>query len=60
MMGAGFDIQLKRQVINFSVTANNLLNVAYYNYLSTLKDVSIYDMGRNITVSLRIPFGIVN
>ena len=60
MMGAGFDIQLKRQTINFSITANNLLNVAYYNYLSTLKDVGIYDMGRNITFSIHIPFGIVN
>ncbi len=60
MMGAGFDIQMKRQTINFSITANNLLNVAYFNYLSTLKDVEIYDMGRNITVSLQVPFGIVN
>lgn len=58
MMGIGFDIQLKHQLINFNITANNLLNVAYFDYLSTLKDVGIYNMGRNISVDLRIPFGV--
>ncbi len=57
-MGFGFDIQLKRNRINFNVTATNLLNVSYYDHLSTLKDIGIYNMGRNFSVSLRIPFNI--
>ena len=59
-MGFGFDIQMKKNRINFNVTATNLLDVSYYDHLSTLKDLGIYNMGRNIAVSLRIPFNINN
>jgi len=57
-LGWGFDIQLKHQIINFNVTVNNLPNVAYFDYLLTLKDVGIYNTGRNISVNLKIPFGL--
>ncbi len=59
-MGFGFDLKINQQMLNFSVTATNLLNVSYYDHLSTLKDLGIYNMGRNIAVNLRIPFGIIN
>lgn len=59
-MGLGFNLQVKRQLFNFSLTANNLLNIDYYDHLSTLKDLGIYDMGRNISFSVKIPFTLKN
>ena len=59
-MGFGFDIQLKRNRININVMASNLLNINYYDHLSTLKDLGIYNMGRNFSVNLRIPVNIMN
>ena len=50
------------------VTADNLLNRAYQSHLSRLKyaDVNtvtgrqgVYNMGRNITVKLVVPFSIL-
>lgn len=59
-MGFGFDLKVNRQLLNFNVSANNLLNIDYYDHLSTLKDLGLYDMGRNISFSVRIPFSIKN
>ncbi len=59
-LGFGFDIKAGRQLISFSVTANNLLNTDYYSHLSTLKDLGYYDMGRNVSFSLKVPFGLKN
>jgi iron complex outermembrane receptor protein len=59
-MGFGFDLKVNRQLLNFNLTANNLLNIDYYDHLSTLKDLGLYDMGRNISVSVKIPFTITN
>ncbi len=54
----GTDLQMKGQLMQFSLTASNLLNTLYMDHLSTLKDVGIYNMGRNIALNIRIPFGI--
>jgi len=59
-MGFGFDIQMKKNRINFNVTATNLLDISYYDHLSTLKDLGINNMGRNFAISVRIPFNIKN
>lgn len=56
--GFGFKIKWKQQFVDFSVIGSNLLNETYYDHLSTLKDLNLYNMGRNITVNLKIPFGI--
>ncbi len=56
-LGAGFDLVVKNQRFSFSIIANNLLDATYYNHLSSLKPLGIYDMGRNISFSLKIPFG---
>ncbi len=56
--GLGTDLKVKNQVLSFSLMATNLLNTAYFDHLSTLKDVGIYNMGRNISLNIRIPFGI--
>jgi len=59
-LGAGFDILIKQQRFSFSIIANNLLDVTYFDHLSSLKPLGIYDMGRNVSFSVKIPFGIRN
>lgn len=56
--GLGFRIKWQKQFIDISIIGSNLLNETYYDHLSTLKDINLYNMGRNITVNLKIPFGI--
>ncbi len=55
-MGIGLDIRLRHQLINLSLTAINLLNITYIDHLSTLKELGIYDIGRNITFAIKVPF----
>jgi len=54
----GTEIKVGKQNIEISIGATNLLNKTYYNHLSRLKADGIYDMGRNLVVSVKIPFGI--
>ena len=68
-LSAGTDLTWKdRKVAELYVTADNLLNRAYQSHLSRLKyaDVNtvtgrqgVYNMGRNITVKLVVPFSIL-
>ena len=55
--GIGIDIKCANQMLSLSVQANNLLNETYIDHLSTLKGISYYNIGRNISVNLKIPFG---
>ncbi len=67
-MSAGADITNKgKTLFSLFVSANNLLNVAYQSHLSRLKyapenfttgRTGVYDMGRNISFKLIVPFGI--
>jgi len=52
----GVQKQLKIVKLNFNIKINNLLDVAYYDHLSTLKDVGFYNMGRNVNLGLRLEF----
>ncbi len=56
--GIGSDIVVGKQLVNISINGNNLLNKTYQDHLSTLKPLGIYDMGRNVSVVIRIPVGI--
>ena len=58
--GIGTDLKVNHQIFSFSLMATNLLNMQYFDHLSTLKDVGIYNMGRNISLNIRIPFGVKN
>ena len=58
--GVGFSIKTGNQYLNFSVIASNILNEVYFDHLSTLKEMGIYNMGRNFTFNIRLPFGIKN
>lgn len=56
--GIGTEIKWAKQLISLSVQANNLLNETYIDHLSTLKDLGYYNIGRNISIHMKIPFGI--
>jgi len=55
----GSQLKINHQWVNVDITVSNLLNTVYMDHLSTLQEVGLYDMGRDIAVSLHIPFGIV-
>lgn len=59
-LGFGFDIRLKRNRLSFYIKASNLLNTKYYDHLSSLQDLGIYNMGRNIMIGLSVPFNLKN
>ncbi|MCO6500219.1 MAG: TonB-dependent receptor [Vicingus serpentipes] len=54
----GGDLQLGKQKVILSLGVTNILNQRYYNHLSRLKADGIYNMGRNVIVNLKVPFGI--
>ncbi len=56
-LSIGGKIKMKNQFISLSISANNLLDTKYIDHLSTLKEVNLYNPGRNISLNLRIPFG---
>ena len=56
--GAGAEIKWSNQTVSFSVQANNLINKTYIDHLSTLKDMGYHNMGRNISLNVKIPFSI--
>ncbi len=56
--GIGADIKCINQTVTLAVQINNLLNNNYIDHLSTLKEMSYYNIGRNVSINLRVPFGI--
>ncbi len=56
-MSMGTDIKLLKQQISIIVSGNNLTNKVYRDHLSTLKPLNINNMGRNISLILKINFG---
>jgi len=57
-LSIGGNIKLKNQSVSLSISANNILDKKYIDHLSTLKEVNLYNPGRNISLNLKIPFGI--
>jgi len=53
-----FDMKIKKQNFDISCFIHNLLNVAYYDHLSTIKDLGFYNVGRNIGLKLTVPINI--
>lgn len=52
------DFLVYHQTLNFSISVNNIFDTQYFDHLSTLKPMNYYNQGRNISTSLKIPFGI--
>ncbi|WP_316850119.1 TonB-dependent receptor [Pedobacter agri] len=66
--GIGATFNLGKQTVKLSVSANNVLNQKYYDALSRYKpgrldyenpNFGIYNVGRNITFGLYVPFTLV-
>jgi iron complex outermembrane receptor protein len=58
-IGIGGHIKMKNQLVYLSISANNLFDKKYIDHLSTLKEVGLYNPGRNIALTLKIPFGVI-
>lgn len=52
----GGDLPVAGKMMSLNVGVNNLFDKKYVDHLSTLKEVSLFNPGRNVTFSLRIPF----
>ena len=57
-LSIGGKIKIRNQEMSLSISANNLFDRKYTDHLSTLKEVNLFNQGRNIALSLKIPFGI--
>ncbi len=55
-MGSGFTIKSGKIKALVKIQINNLFDVRYIDHLSTLKGMGFYNMGRNISLHLGIPF----
>lgn len=53
-VGVGFNYSINNYQIDLSVQGRNLLNEIYYDHLSTLKGLGLYNIGRNISLNIRI------
>ncbi len=58
--GIGTQIKVVNQLLSVGLFANNILDEVYIDHLSTLKDLGLNNMGRNITLSVKVPFGLKN
>ena len=47
-----------KQAINISIAANNILNKKYYDHLSRFKEYGIHNIGRNVVLSVHLPFAL--
>lgn len=56
--GLSSSIKLSNQLMNIGLSVNNIFNTEYFDHLSTLKPLNYYNQGRNVSVTLEIPFGI--
>ncbi len=54
---ANTDFLIFKQSLNLGISVNNIFDTQYYDHLSTLKDLGYYNQGRNVCVSLKVPFG---
>jgi iron complex outermembrane receptor protein len=56
-LGAEADMRFGGQKIGLRLNLNNIFDETYLDHLSTLTGTGYYNIGRNFTVSLKIPFG---
>lgn len=56
-LSIGGALRWGQQDVFIVLAANNIFDCKYVSHLSTLKEVSMYDPGRNIAMSVKIPFG---
>lgn len=52
----GGQVKVKDQYISVSLGATNIFDKLYIDHLSTLKEVGFFNPGRNLTLTMKIPF----
>jgi iron complex outermembrane receptor protein len=57
-LSAGGNLKTGNQMMSIIFSATNLFDKKYRDHLSTLNEVGYYNPGRNISVTLKIPFAI--
>lgn len=57
-LSVGSTLNLFDLDVSVSLNATNLLDKKYYSHLSLLKPLGIYDIGRNISLAVNVPFTI--
>lgn len=57
-LSIGGNIKMKNQTVFIGFSANNIFDKKYVDHLSTLKEVNLYNSGRNLALTLKIPFGV--
>lgn len=57
-LGLDAEISFSHQSILIGIKLNNVFDKKYVDHLSTLKTLNFYDPGRNLSISLKIPFAI--
>jgi iron complex outermembrane receptor protein len=57
-LSIGGNLKTNYQNIFIGFSANNIFDRKYVDHLSTLKEVNLYNPGRNLALTLKIPFGI--
>ncbi|CAN5662821.1 TonB-dependent receptor [soil metagenome] len=54
----GLQLPFAHQVVDVNLAVTNLMNTPYMSYLSLVRSMGIRDMGRNVSIKIRIPFGL--
>lgn len=57
-IGFNTEIKLLHQLIVIGFSVNNIFDTQYFDHLSTLKPMNYCNQGRNISLAIKIPFGI--
>lgn len=56
-LNLGGKLNFFEQPVQLCLSLNNLFDVRYIDHLSTLKEVNYFNPGRNLALTLRLPFG---
>ena len=57
-LSAGFDYKIKNQIAKVRLSIHNLFDSTYMNHLSRYRLFNLPEQGRNIVLSLKMPFKI--
>lgn len=57
-LGGSFHFEIGRVELKANIALRNLLNTRYYNHLSFYRKIEVPEPGRNIQISINVPFKI--
>lgn len=55
-LSIGTHIKMEKQSLFIGISATNIFDKKYTDHLSTLKEVNLFNPGRNFSIDLKIPF----